>query len=142
MHKYLLALSAIVMCSSTGAPASQVSGAASVTCNGGAHEVRVAGAKLMAKHRIKEGIRAIVRYARTQDDWASEHRTPELMKILLSYGTHARAVIPELTGIANYFEKDEKDFPKELMLRKARCVREAIVAIEASTDTPELTHLK
>ena len=43
MHKYLLALSAIVMCSSTGAPASQVSGAASVTCNGGAHEVRVAG---------------------------------------------------------------------------------------------------
>ena len=64
------------------------------------------------------------------------------MKVLLSYGTHAKSVIPELTQIANYFEKDEKDFPKELMLRKAKCVRETIVAIEAATDTPELINLK
>jgi hypothetical protein len=80
-------------------------------------------------------------YTRDQNPWASEHRTPELMKILLSYGTHAKSVIPELTKIANYFEKDEKDFPKELMLMKAKCVRETIVAIEASTDTPELNVL-
>ena len=65
-------------------------------------------------------------YIRDQNPWASEHRTPELMKILLSYGTHAKAVIPELNKIANYFEKDEKDFPKELMLMKAKCVRETI----------------
>jgi hypothetical protein len=64
------------------------------------------------------------------------------MKILLSYGTHAKAVIPELTQIANYFEKDEKDFPKELKLRKAKCVRETIRAIEVATDTPELIYLK
>ncbi|MCL4180416.1 MAG: hypothetical protein KJ072_22050, partial [Verrucomicrobia bacterium] len=58
------------------------------------------------------------------------------------YWTHARSVIPELTQIANYFEKDEKDFPKELMLMKAKCVRETMVAIEASTDTPELSRLE
>jgi hypothetical protein len=46
-----------------------------------------------------------------------------------------------MTNIANYFEKDEKDFPKNLMLRKAKCVRETIGAIEASTDTPELIRL-
>ena len=39
-------------------------------------------------------------------------------------------------------EKEEKDFPRELMLRKAKCVRETIVAIEASTDTPQLIRIK
>jgi HEAT repeat protein len=107
-----------------------------------ADSIRVEGLRLLAKHRIEEGIRALVEYTRDQNPWASEHRTPELMEILLTYGTHARSVIPELNRIANYFEKDEKDFPKELMLRKARCVRETVAAIETSTDTPELLHLK
>jgi hypothetical protein len=107
-----------------------------------ADSIRVEGLRLLAKHHIEEGIAACVDYTRDQNPWASEHRTPELMKILLSYGTHAKAVIPELTKIANYFEKDEKDFPKELMLRKAKCVRETIRAIEASTDTPELIRIK
>ena len=107
-----------------------------------ADSIRVEGLRLLAKHRIEEGISACVKYTRDQNPWASEHRTPELMKILLSYGTHAKSVIPELTKIANYFEKEEKDFPKNLMLMKAKCVRETIVAIEASTDTPELINLK
>ncbi|MHC1767078.1 MAG: DUF6288 domain-containing protein [Verrucomicrobiia bacterium] len=104
--------------------------------------IRVEGLRLLAKHRIEEGIGACVRYTRDQNPWASEKRTPELMKILLTYGTNAKLVIPELTKIANYFEKDEKDFPKELMLRKAKCVRETIRAIEASTDSPQLIRLK
>ena len=107
-----------------------------------ADSIRVEGLRLLAKHRIEEGISACVKYTRDQNPWASEERTPELMKILLSYGTHAKSVIPELTKIADYFEKDEKDFPKELMLMKAKCVRETIRAIEASTDTPELIRLK
>jgi hypothetical protein len=107
-----------------------------------ADSVRVEGLRLLAKHHIEQGIAACVNYTRDQNPWASEHRTPDLMKILLSYGTHAKSVIPELTKIANYFENDEKDFPKELMLLKAKCVRETIRAIETATDTPELIHLK
>ena len=107
-----------------------------------ADSIRVEGLRLLAKHRIEEGISACVNYTRDQNPWASEKRTPELMKILLSYGGNAKTVIPELNQIANYFEKDEKDFPKELMLRKAKCVRETIQAIEATTDTPVLIHLK
>ena len=84
---------------------------------------------------------ALVIYTRDQNPWASEHRTPELMKILLTYGTHAKAVIPDLTRIANYFETEEEDFPRHLMLQKAKSVREAITAIEASTDTPELIRI-
>jgi hypothetical protein len=104
--------------------------------------IRVEGLRLLAKHRIEEGIRACVNYTRDQNPWASEHRTPELMKILLSYGTHAKSVIPELTRIAHYFEKEEKDFPKELGVKKANSVRETIRAIDTSTDTPELIRLK
>ena len=106
-----------------------------------ADSIRVEGLRLFAKHRIEEGIQACVQYTRQQNPWESQLRTPELMKILLSYGTHARAVIPELTKIAEYFEKDEPDFPQELMKQKAKCVRETIRAIEASTDTPELVRL-
>lgn len=106
-----------------------------------ADSIRVEGLRLLAKHRIEEGIRACVNYTRDQNPWASEHRTPELMEILLSYGTHAKSVIPELAQIADYFEKDEKDFPRKLMLMKAKSVRETMAAIEASTDTPELSHL-
>ena len=104
--------------------------------------IRVEGLRLLAKHRIEEGISACVKYTREQNPWASEHRTPNLMKILLSYGTHAKPVIPELKKIADYFEKGEKDFPKKLMLVKAKSVRETIAAIEASTDSPELIRIK
>ncbi|MHB8974121.1 MAG: DUF6288 domain-containing protein [Pirellulaceae bacterium] len=107
-----------------------------------ADSIRVEGLRLLAKHRIQEGISACVDYTRDQNPWASQERTPELMKVLLSYGAHAKLVIPELTKIADYFEKDEKDFPKELMLMKAKCVRETIRAIEASTESPELIRLK
>ena len=107
-----------------------------------ADSIRVEGLRLLAKHRIEEGIRACVNYTRDQNPWDSQERTPELMKVLLSYGTHAKSVIPELTKIADYFEKEEKDFPEELMIMKAKCVRETIRAIKASKESPELVRLK
>ncbi len=104
--------------------------------------IRVEGLRLLSQHHIEEGMNALVIYTRDQNPWASQIRTPELMKILLTYGTHAKAAIPELTKIANYFEKDEKDFPPHLMRMKAKSVRETISAIEASTEAPKLIRLK
>jgi hypothetical protein len=104
--------------------------------------IRVEGLRILAKHRIEEGIRACVNYTRDQNPWDSQDRTPELMGILLSYGTHAKSVIPELTKIADYFEKEEKDFPEDLMIMKTKCVRKTIRAIEASKESPKLVRLK
>ena len=104
--------------------------------------IRVEGLRLLAEHHIEEGISALVLYTRDQNPWESQNRTPELMKILLSYGAHAKEVIPELTKIANYFEKEEEDFPRDLGLMKAKSVRETITAIEAATDSPALRRLK
>jgi hypothetical protein len=103
--------------------------------------IRMEGLQLLARHHVAEGMAACVKYARNQNPWASQKRTPELMKILLSYGTHAKGVIPELQRVGDYFEKEEKDFPKELMLMKAKSVRETIGAIEAATEKPELIYL-
>lgn len=100
--------------------------------------IRVEGLRLLAKHRIEEGILACVKYTRDQNPWSSENRTPELMKILLSYGANAKSVIPELNKIADYFENDEPDFPRELGRKKANSVRETIREIEAATSAPDL----
>jgi hypothetical protein len=107
-----------------------------------ADEVRVEGLRVLSKHRIREGLAACVKYTRDQNPWDSQERTPKLMEIVLTYGTHAKAVIPELTKIATYFDKDEKDFPRNLMTMKANCVRDTIRTIEASTETPALIPLK
>ena len=106
-----------------------------------ADSIRVEGLRLLAKHSIKEGIPACVQYTRDQNPWDSQERTPELMKILLSYGAQAKSVIPELTKVAEYFAKDEKNFPEDLKRMKAECVRETIRKIEASQDYPKLTGL-
>jgi hypothetical protein len=107
-----------------------------------ADSVRVEGLRVLAKHHVAEGIRACVDYTRHQNPWDSQDRTPELMKVLLSYGAHAKAVIPELEKIEVYFEKEEQDFPKHLMVMKAKCVRETIEAIKASKDRPQLIRIE
>ena len=106
-----------------------------------ADSIRVEGLRLLAEHHIEEGMGALVHYTRDQNPWASQKRTPELMTILLSYGSHAKVVLPELEKLAHYFEKEEQDFHPKLMLEKATSVRDTIRAIEASTEAPPLRKL-
>ncbi len=107
-----------------------------------ADDVRLEGLRILAKHRVSEGIEACVKYTLSQNPWSSQNRTPEIMEILLTYGAHAKPFIPELTKIANYFEKDEKDFPPNLMVVKANSVRDTITAIQASEETPKLIRMR
>lgn len=107
-----------------------------------ADSIRIEGLRLLAQHHVEEGMAALVKYTRDQNPWASQDRTPELMKILLTYGTHAKAFTPELEKIAHYFEKEEPDFPPEFMIQKANSVRDTIKAIKASTETPTLIRIQ
>ena len=104
--------------------------------------IRLEGLRILAKNHAEEGIRACVDYLRSQNPWASEHRTPELTQILVTYGTHAKAVVPELERIAASFANGEPDFPKNLSLQKADNIRETIRQIQASTDHPDLIHVQ
>lgn len=103
--------------------------------------VRVEGLRLLAKHRVKEGIEACVTYIRDQNKWASEKRTPELIEILLSYGGHAKAVIPQLSRLADEWEQGEDDFPPRLSRQKAGNLRDAIEKIGGLTEYPELVEV-
>jgi len=106
-----------------------------------ADQVRVAGLQLLAKHHVEEGIEACVDYTRTQNPWASQIRTPELMTILTSYGARAKPAIPALEKMAASFDAGEQNFPPALSKQKAAAVRDAIRAIEASTVKPDLVPL-
>jgi hypothetical protein len=103
--------------------------------------VRLNGLKVLASHHIEEGMQASADYLRTQNPWASEERTPEILEILVRYGAEAQRVIPHLRETAAMFDKGEKNFPKSLSKRKAKDVRKAIETIEASKDRPELKEL-
>jgi hypothetical protein len=107
-----------------------------------ANVIRIEGLKILAAHRIEEGMQACVDYARTQNPWASEHRIPKLMKILLTYGKHAQSVIPQLKKLAADYADGEVDFPMRLSKRKAAAVRETIKAIQASKENPELISIE
>ncbi len=107
-----------------------------------ADQIRMEGLSILATHRIEEGISACVQYARMQNPWASEKRTPRLMEILASYGAHAKPCIPELKKIAANFAAGEKNFPMKLSQQKAAAVRDAIGAIEASSELPKLIRIQ
>jgi hypothetical protein len=104
--------------------------------------VRLNGLKVLASHQVEEGIQACADYIRTQNPWASEKRTPEILDILLLYGANAQSVIPNLQQTAERFDEGEVDFPKQLSRQKAKAVREAIKKIEAAENRMPLTRIK
>lgn len=107
-----------------------------------AHGVRMAGLKILAEHRVREGLDACARYVREQKPHGSEKRTPKILAMLERYGAHAQAKIPELERTARYFESKEKDFPKRLSRSKAKAVRATIEKIRASEARPTLISIE
>ena len=106
-----------------------------------ANGVRIAGLRLLADHHIREGMRTCLEYARTQEPWASEERMGEIMDVLVSYGTAAREMLPELRQLAEDC-RNELDFPAGPRKRKTEAVEKAIREIEAARDQPRLRSLE
>lgn len=103
--------------------------------------IRTSGLELFAKHHVSEGIELLADYARNQKKHASEHRIVTVMEMLEGYGMHAKRVIPQLEAVADYFEKEEEDFPEHLSLQKAEVVRGTMEKIDAATESPKLIYL-
>ena len=103
--------------------------------------VRTNGLKILAKHNVEEGIDACVHYVRHMKQHGSQKRVPQILDILKGYGAHGKRVIPRLLEIADFFEKEEQNFPKKLSLQKAEAVRAAAREIEAMEDRPQLIRI-
>ena len=103
--------------------------------------IRMGAFQALAKFHFKEGIAAGVRYAKTQGGHGSEKRTGEIMKYLVSYGTAAREVIPQLNELIDELNNEvkNKEFPGGAINDlRVNAVKDAIKAIEESTEQPEL----
>jgi len=102
-----------------------------------AHVIRTDALEVLAKHRVREGIDAAVTLAWSQNQWASEHRTPKIMNVLKQYGAASKRTLPELRKFAD-FCRTEPGFPEACRRKKTASVEDAIKAIEAATETPPL----
>ncbi len=105
-----------------------------------ANEIRMGGMKSLVKYRFQEGIEACVILAKFQGGHGSETRTGEIMKDLVSYGTAARRVVPDLKELMAQFNDECRNggFPEDCNKLRVTSVEEAIKAIEAATTQPEL----
>mgnify|MGYP003874464313 CR=1 FL=1 len=105
------------------------------------NEIRMGGFKALTKFHYKEGIEAGVMFAKTQGGHGSQKRTGEIMKEIVGYGSAAREAIPGLKELIVDFNAQCKrgEFPAgELNNKRISDVEEAIKAIEAAKDHPEL----
>ncbi len=104
------------------------------------NEIRMGAFKALTKYRFKEGIPAAVMFAKTQGGHGSESRTGEIMKELVAYGTAAREALPGLGELIVQFDTECKNgqFPDDCNRQRVASVKEAIAAIEAAKDEPEL----
>ena len=99
--------------------------------------IREAGLQLLAKHHIKEGMRVCIDYAKNQNPWASENRMGRILSALKLYGAAAKELLPDLKDLATLC-RNERDFPEDCKKKKTAAVDDAIKAIEAATDRPDL----
>lgn len=98
-------------------------------------EIRTSGLSLFAKYKISDGLELAAHYIRYQKAHGNAKRIPKVLKIIESYGVHAKKVIPMLESHAQFFEKERsgKD--------KAKLIRDSIERISNSTANPTLINL-
>ena len=104
-------------------------------------EIQGAGLDLLSRHHVSEGIELIADYVRLQKAHGSQSRIVTVLEMLKRYGAHAQRAIPRLEKAIDYFENEEKDFPRNLSLQKAELVRQTIREIREMTEKPELREL-
>jgi len=109
-----------------------------------ANEIRMAGFKALAKYRFKEAIETGVKFAKTQGGHGSESRTGVIMKEIVKYGTAGRGVLPELRALIAQLDAECQagGFPDDCNKMRVASVEEAIKAIEAATEQPELRSIR
>ena len=104
--------------------------------------IRTAGLKLLAKHKVEEGMDAGVTYlAAVFNAHGGSRETPKILNYLVGYGAHAQRIIPQLEQVAEEMEANDAKRRERARRHDGKLVREAIEKIKASTDRPELIQI-
>ncbi|MEA3367717.1 MAG: DUF6288 domain-containing protein, partial [Planctomycetota bacterium] len=99
--------------------------------------VRLRGLKLLAKHRVKEGIPLCLEIMDIER-WGKRNRIAECLKILASYGGAAKDVLPQLRAIEQSLlnHREARGLKPQIGL-----LRQTMAAIESDNDAPALRTL-
>ena len=100
-------------------------------------EIRMGGAKALAKYHYQEGVGAIGGLLRDINGHSSETRIPVLLDYLESYGKAAGEAIPDIKALIAIVQNGELPSHPVNKNKIAQC-EAAIKAIEAATDHPPL----
>lgn len=103
-----------------------------------ANGIRLSGLKLLAKHRVKEGIPLCVK-TMDIDGWGKRNRITGCLKILQSYGGAARQIMPELKQLEQQLlnHREAKGLTPQIEL-----LQQIMADAEAATEMPELRSIE
>ncbi len=103
-----------------------------------AAEVRVAGLKLFAKHKIAEGLPLCLPVMDIQS-WGKQNRIAGVLDAIEIYGAGAKSLLPELKKLEPDLRKHSE---AKTLIPLADRVKNIIQKLEASTETVELRSIK
>ncbi len=104
--------------------------------------VRTEGVKILAKHKVEEGMQAGVEYLiDVFDAHGGAGQVPKILKSLESYGDHAKKIIPQLEQAAEQMEAKDAKRRERARRHDGKLVRDTIEKIKASQDKPELIQI-
>ncbi len=97
--------------------------------------VRMAGLKLLARHRFREGL-SLCMDVMKEDRWNRHYRIKKGLKVLDEYGGAAKPLLPELRKFRKTLAND---WGREKLAGR---LQDLIKRIQTSSDTPELRSLE
>jgi len=95
-------------------------------------DIRLAGLDLVSRLHLREGMPLCLSVVEL-NRWGDSRRLQKCMECLVRYGTHAKALLPELRQMRGSLKDTNNN---------AKLLDKAIAGIEAATDSPTLVDLK
>lgn len=96
--------------------------------------IRLAGLDLLSRLRIREGMALCVTLVEP-DRWGAGNRLKPCLDYLTRYGSHAKALLPQLQELRSHYTAQKRDASAA---QRLKLVDHAIAKITASTATPTL----
>ena len=100
--------------------------------------IRLSGLEILAKHRIKEGMRLCVDVMEL-DRWGAGKRIPKCLNALAMYGTAAKEMVAELEPLKKHLNQKKRKNDNDK--RQMELLRKTIVQIDNDSDPPKLRSL-
>ncbi|KPK45933.1 MAG: acetylesterase [Planctomycetes bacterium SM23_25] len=100
--------------------------------------IRLAGLDLVSRLHIREGMGLCVSVMEL-DRWGAGRRMPKCLEYLGRYGTHAKAVLPQLREMRRNLVRTER---KRERSDRVKLLDKSLAEIEASTASPTVLNMK